>query len=290
MQNINEAVTAYWATLKAENLRPVEAKPEAETNGCPVCGGTGWFTLDVHYTDALFGKPQRCTNPQCKAANDLADRALRNYELPKSYRKLTFAGWKSLPDELKKGKHAAYHAALAFVKHPQHMVNLRAACEKKVKDWETFADDERNSLVFHGPMGVGKTGFCAAVMNALSARGYRGILYRRTSDLLQDLQDAYEDKDKAAEARELSFAQRLGRYKNASILILDEWNVEKRSEFRLQCMEDIVRFRHGHELPTLVTTNLTKEESYTHWSERTADVLAEMAHWVPVGGERLRKG
>ena len=290
MQNINEAVTQYWATLKAENPRPVEAKPEAETNGCPVCGGIGWFVWDVPSSDPRFGKSQRCTNPQCKAANDLADRTLRNYELPKSYRKLTFAGWKSLPDELKKGKHAAYHAALAFVKHPQHMVNLRAACEKKVIGWETLADDERNSLVFHGPMGVGKTGFCAAVMNALSARGYRGILYRRTSDLLQDLQDAYEDKDKATEAREMSFAQRLGRYQQASILILDEWNVEKRSEFRLQCMEDIVRFRHGHELPTLVTTNLSKDESYTHWSERTADVLAEMAHWVPVGGERLRKG
>ena len=292
MERINDAVTEYWAALKAEmaNAPVVKAAPTVEADVCPICFGRGWFTADVRYDDARFGKPQRCTNPQCKAANEVADRALKNYELPKSYRKLTFAGWKSLPDALKKGKYAAYHAALAFAKHPQHLVNLRAVCENKLPGWEALSDDERNSLVFHGPMGMGKTGFCASIMNYLSGRGYAGILYRRASDMLQDLQDAFEDKDKASEARELSFAQRLGRYKNATILILDEWNVEKRSEFRLQCMEDVIRFRHGHELPTLITTNLTKDESYTHWSERTADVLAEMAHWVPVGGTKLRKG
>lgn len=292
MQGINEAMVRYWEQLKAENaaLKAEEPAPEVKKNTCAICGGTGWFTYDVRYDDPRFGKPQRCTNPQCEAANAAADRALRNYELPKNYRRLTFGAWDALLPEVKIGKWEAYFAALAFVEQPKHYVNLREAYRGKLQGWEDAPDVPKNSLVFYGPMGVGKTGFCAAIMNALSQQGYTGILYRRTSDLIEDLQGAYDDRGQADASGEMSLTQRMARYKSARILILDEWRLVKRTDFVLQKMEDIIRFRHGNELPTLITTNITKDESYTHWTEQAADVLAEMAHWVPVDYPKLRGG
>ncbi len=287
MQNINQAMVAYWENLKKENAeqRVNQPEPDVKKNSCRICGGSGWFTYDVRFDDPLFGKPQRCTNPQCEAANAAADRALKNYELPKIYRRLTFGAWEALPDELKAGKWQAYFAALAFVEQPEHWVNLREAYRDRLQGWEAAADVAKNSLVFYGPMGVGKTGWIAAIMNALSQKGYTGILYRRTSDALQDLQDAFDDN-----SSEMSLAQRMGKYQKARVLVLDEFEVENNSKFRLQSIEDIIRYRHGHEMPTLLTTNMTKDESYEKWTGRTADVLAEMAHWVPVDYPKLRGG
>lgn len=291
MINLQTKLQQEYERLFGEIDFNAELPIEEPVYACNVCYDRGWFIFDVPQGHALFGKAQDCDNPDCAAGQERIARRMKNYDMPKRYRELTFERWEALPDEQKKGKFAAYFAALAFVEQPEHMVKLSSVLKaQRINKWEEFSDEAKNSLVFYGPMGVGKTGLCAAVMNRLSAQGYQGILYRRTSDLMQDLQDAFNDKDKASEAGEMSFLARIGRYKNAKILMLDEWNIENVTDFRRQSMEDIIRHRHGRDLPTLITTNLTKEQAYTHWSERTADVLAEMAHWVPVGGVKLRKG
>lgn len=256
---------------------------------CPICHGAGWFTYDVPIDDPRFGKPQKCTNPGCSKANQLADQRLVNYDLPASYRRLTFESFAALPEHYREGKMAAFHAAVMFATDPFQNVGLRQACERKLPGWSKMSDTLKNSIVFYGPMGNGKTGLVAAIMNAMSRQGVTGILYRRTSDLLQDLMDGFNDREKAADAREKSFTQRIAQYQKASILILDEWNIVNPSAFKLQSMEDILRYRHGNLLPTLMTTNLTKEQSYQEWGERTADVVAEMAHFVPMDGKKLRQ-
>lgn len=255
---------------------------------CPICQGAGWFVYTVAIDDPLFGKPQKCTNPGCDKANRLAEQRLVNYDLPASYRRLSFDTWKAIPQTYRSGKTAAYLAAVEFVNHPQHYVNMRETCQGKVRDWEKLPEQYKNSLVLYGPMGTGKTGLVACIMTALSRTGYTGILYRRTSDLFIDLQSAYNDRDKADDVREKTYDQRLAQYQKATILILDEWGINNMSDFKKQAMEDIIRYRHGHELPTLITTNMSREESYKRWSEQTADVLAEMAHWILLEGAKLR--
>lgn len=278
----------YWAGLRDEIAAKARIVPDdPQRSVCPICGGIGWFTYsNVPVGHPLFGKPQCCTNPQCEAGQARAERALKNYELPKNYRKLTFAGWEALPDELKEGKWAAYLAARAFAQHPQHWVNLRETYRDILDIWQNAPDVAKNSLVFYGPMGVGKTGFVAAIMNEGSQKGETGILYRRTSDLIEDLQAAFDDRE--SEQGEMSLARRMGRYKTARVLILDEWNLKKYTDFALQKMEDIIRYRHGNEMPTLITTNLTPDAFADNWTERTVDVLFEMAHCIPVDTPKLR--
>ena len=48
--------------------------------------------------------------------------------------------------------------------------------------------------------------------------------------------------------------------KECPYLILDDFGVEKRSEWVIEQLEDIFNWRADHNLPLLVTTNLSDEE------------------------------
>lgn len=293
MQRISELtplsreLEKYWASV--EKNGPVEIPEVLSADKCPDCGGAGFYTLDVPTSDPLFGKAQRCTNPDCAAAQEAVKRQIRNYGLKKAYLNLTFETWrKQVPATARPGKELAFHAACLFAEMPDHEMS-RDVIAQRANHWFDGPDTVKNSLALFGPVGVGKTGLVAAIMNMLSRKRQAGVMFRRTSDLILDLQGAYDDHEKAKEADERSITERISQYQRAGVLILDEWRMQKMTEPRLQWMEDIIRYRHGNRLPTVITTNLDENSIYNHWTEQTADVALEMAHWIPMGGEALRQ-
>jgi DNA replication protein DnaC len=282
---LDPAMMAYWQRLAAEATARVDEPTEEERfseSVCPACHGFGFYTLSLPVGHPQFGKAQRCTNPDCPAAQENTRRAIRNYDLPEAYRELDFSTWqRRVQGGARQGKRIAFEAAVLFATSNPHQVSLAEALEKA--GYQPEADSLKSSLAFYGPVGTGKTGLAAAIMNTLVRAGKQS-LYRRTSDLFLDLQDAFNDND-----TESSFAERLQKYQHANVLVLDEWRVAKQTDARLQWMEDIIRYRHGHRLPTVITTNLDPDSIYSHWTEQTADVSLEMAHWIEVGGEKLRR-
>lgn len=287
--SLGEKLAKLWDDIQSRGLvESVDVPIQFSYERCPDCQGMGYFRVDVPVGDPRFGKLQRCTNPDCSAAQEIARRALRNYELPREYQGYCFETWESIPIQAQIGKLIAFQAAALFAEHPAHEVNGNEAA--RLAGYGSEGEGViKNSLAFFGEPGVGKTGLVASIMNEISRRRRVDILYRRTSDLFLDLQSAFDDKEKAEAANELSFSQRIQRYKQAGVLVLDEWRMQKQTEPRLQWMEDIVRYRHGNRLPTLFTTNLDPESIYDHWKPQTADVALEMAHWIEVKGEKLRQ-
>lgn len=284
---MTDVLRKYWDSV--DSKRAVEQPESLSPDECPICGGAGFFTAsNAPVGHPLFGKPQRCTNPDCKAAQDAAKRALINYALPEKYQKLTFEKFeREIPAEAKLGKLIAFHAAVLFATEPDHLVSRDEAAKRAGYVFDP-PDKVRNSLAFYGVPGMGKTGLAAAIMNRLVTSKV-DVLYRRTSDLFIDLQGAYDNRDKADDAHEVSFAQRIERYRSAGVLVLDEWRMQKQTEPRLQWMEDIVRYRHGHRLPTIFTTNETPDSIYSHWGEQTAEAALEMALWIEMKGTKLRE-
>lgn len=279
----------YWDQLEAAG---VIGSTEAVEEKCPDCGGMGYYREEVPIEHPHFGKLLRCLNPDCAAAQEIAKRVLRSFALPDEYQKLTFTRWESeIPPDAKVGKMIAFHAARLFAMHPDHEVSGHEAA--RLAGYEIDGEDSvRNSLAFFGEPGVSKTGLVASIMNEISAKQRSKrieIVYRRTSDLFIDLQGAFDDREQADAANEIGFTQRIQRYQQADLLVLDEWRMQKMTAPRLQWMEDIVRYRHGHRLPTLFTTNETPESIYAHWGDQTADVALEMAHWIEVKGTKLRR-
>jgi hypothetical protein len=57
---------------------------------------------------------------------------------------------------------------------------------------------------------------------------------------------------------------------------------------RVSILEEVVRYRDGHQQPTLFTTNWDLPTFLDRWGMQIGDIVAK-AHWIKIGGLKLRK-
>lgn len=282
----SEQRAVYSAEFKHARayLEEQEELRQAQAVECLTCDGRGVVVgSNLPIDHPKFGKFLPC--PDCEAGQRRIDRAwearLTNSGLPAHYQVLTFQSWDDLPEELRGDKWIAREIAARFVTSPEHYTVLGDVYDEfdisHSGVWALYKP--RNSLVFFGPLGVGKTGLAAAIFNAMLAGG-KNVLYVRAHDMIADVR-----KDEFQEGEEGGRVIRA--IQEAAILMIDEANMQKYSPYSRQVMENVLRYRHGHRLPTVVTTNLDREGFLDAWGDR-CEVLAEMAHWVPVLGVKLR--
>lgn len=278
LEELNPRLKREMARLQAEGVIP-----EPPHYGCEVCEDRGVISYAVPFGHDLFGKLYPC--PSCQRGYDLLVRQWRNRlanaGLPTSYQGLTFDTWQALPEALKEGKRLAFHAAMLFVAGAGHYVSIAQAYKLSKRQWKG-ADVLRNSLVLQGPVGTGKTGLAAAIINALLGQ-MQPVLYVRVQDFIMSVQARYGAGDEKPTADDV-----IDELRKAPVVVLDEFNLVTKSDNREEIMEKVVRYRHGQSLPTIITCNHTQEQLRAQWGERTASVLLAMAHWIPMGGEPIR--
>jgi len=256
-----------------------------DTSACSGCNGYGWIRYDVPLGHGWFGKMFPC--PDCERGQAIEIQRYTNLltyaELPASYQQFSFMTWEQyLTDAQRDGKHAAYMAAVRFCQNERHFVNLAEIYDILGMTWERDRVTRvKNSLVFYGEYGTGKTGLCAAIVNELLLQGKRS-LYIRCRDMLREIQSRYR-KDVEPSADDM-----LRKFQRAPILFIDEFNIGNLSDDRMEIIEDVMRYRYGNQLPTIMTCNINQQMFYNQWGGRTGDVVIAMAHWIEVGGVRLR--
>lgn len=284
-----EAIAHYEAELKKrwETINPqiAQSLPERPPVQCDGCNDLGLIRYDVPTDDPRFGKMFAC--PDCRKGQDTelqrTHNRIRTAELPDKYQRLTFETWDALPDYETHNKMLGYLAAKEFVQNPGHMVNLYDLYVQIEKPWEDWRDNRpKNSLVFWGDLGTGKTGLAAAIMNKLIEQGTTP-LYIRARDLIREVQRRY-GKDVEPSADDI-----LRKFQLAPVLMIDEFTVENATSDRLEIIEDVIRFRYGRQLPTIITTNHDQISFEDKWGGRTSDPIKAMAHWIHVGLPALRK-
>ncbi|MBZ0286252.1 MAG: ATP-binding protein [Anaerolineae bacterium] len=283
---INEAAMTYDAP-------PVQ---------CEVCQDRGFYTLDVPFQDERFGKTFECEAPNCEAAARLRQARYAKLatlsQLPEEYRQWTFANWQEPyhqgHGELLTGKWLGFGAAAAFTVNRKNSHYFTLAQAYKWVQADTPADTPdtpKNSLVLQGAPGTGKTSLAACVVNALLADQV-AVVYTRVSDVLAAVKERFSRQQEADYVFDYGNSADAVKdiFKKAPVLVLDEFNLSKYSDFDRQCMEDIVRFRMAGGLPLVATCNITFDEFQdpTHWDYRTGHAVQGMAHWVTVGGAELR--
>lgn len=273
--------------------QPVEAQFQCST--CQDLGVLRYGKADGvnDYTHPLFGKMYPC--PDCETGQQMLvrqwERQLKFAGVPDLYQDLTFQSWGKLPTKARVGKGLAHATALLFIQTPEHKVSLATAFEMCGQPYETL-DRVRNSLLFRGPPGVGKTGMAAAIVNELLAQK-KAALYMRTYDLLEAIKKSFdrEKKERQQDGEQIlaSTSQPIvDTVKRAAVLVLDEFNVSKIGDWRQEVIEDIVRYRHGNRMPTIFTCNADDDELERQWGQRTTAVLFAMAHRIKMGGPVLR--
>lgn len=274
--NLQQAIQAIqegeWAP------QPVTLAYECAT--CEDLGQIRYAVDDIKHP--LFGKMFPC--PDCAKGQQLIAREIEKRlsaaQLPAQYKKLTFETWMEIPETYRVGKGLAYACAKLFAENPDHEVNMKAAYQMCNRVYPG-GSNVRRSLILQGEPGLGKTGLVSAIIREMLINK-QPVLYIRVQDLLEAVKDSF---DKPGDD---STEKVLDTVKKFPTLVLDEFNMIKVSEWRQEIMENVIRYRHGNNLPTVFTCNAAPDELERQWGLRTISVLGEMAHFVQLGGKVLR--
>jgi DNA replication protein DnaC len=297
--SLGEAIAKFVPVGRlAERLKSHDPLFDVPVYDCSTCQDIGYIQPNVPYTHPDFGKLEPCLDCERGLENYQArnQALLRRAGMPGKYGRLTFDSLLDLVGEYTRkneswnGKRLAYQAAMQFVATaPTHMVSLQDATERAGGQWFTGQNDAiRPGLILSGPMGVGKTGLMAAIVNALKDQGGRP-LYLNTAKYLEYLNGRYFDKDEYGNQAKPTPEEVKQQAMTAPVLALDELiKGGQPSDSKLRHMEDIFEHRKACELPTIVTCNQSPDQIKQFWGPIVCDRLLELCHFIPVGGEVLR--
>ena len=266
---------------------------------CWTCDDRGFVTPNVPVGDPRHGQPELCPK-NCAAAQalrrDHQQRVHTLMRLPAEYQGCTLESFYALVQAspaLWTEKRLAYEAAVAFVQaaiddfYVDFAEIARRAGGKGEPDW-------RNCLIFSGDYGVGKTGLLASIGNAVTPLGVTA-LYIRAMSGLKAIQDRYShdwrDNPPDDPFGNVESGNIVDQLSSVPLLLLDEFDLPnlKLDGDKADKMQHIIRMRHSRRLATVITTNLrTLKDIGLRWGEPTAQVLGQMAHFIPVGGIALR--
>lgn len=150
-------------------------------------------------------------------------------------------------------------------------------CKEYVIHFKQNLKNRKNGLVLFGETGVGKSFFAACVGNALLDYGFT-VLATTLPRLSADV--------KFGELNE-----QLHKLKQYQALIIDDWGIERKTEYMDEFMQTIVDERYRQGLPIILTTNRNRDQIIypaDAAERRILSRLAEMADFVPVKGEDRR--
>lgn len=155
---------------------------------------------------------------------------------------------------------------------------LMQAARKYAEDFQNHLRDGMG-LLFHGPVGTGKTFLAGCIANAVMAKGYKV----KMTNFATVADEMWAVPDKAA------YIADLAKY---PLLILDDLGVERKSEYMQEMVYKIVNARYVAGAPVIVTTNLTPAE-LTKTADigyrRTYDRLLEKCLPIEVNGRSRRR-
>ncbi len=277
-----------------------DEQPEAPV--CPTCGNAGFVLALTGYTPE--GVPIKntlaCPAKACPAA---AEQRKSRYQLliqrsrmPAEYAALTFEAWENLianHRDYMAGKWDAYGAARAFVaaRHSGFWFGLGDAARAVGLPFDPrFEAGDKNSLVFSGVNGVGKTSLAASIVRALLDDEIPAM-YVRVADFLAAVKERFDRRDSYEFDYGDSDQQIIRTFQDAPVLVWDEFGLKQYTEWRLDTVEQVIRHRYSHQLPTIFTTNLSYEglASDACWQKQIGHAVHGMAHWFEMGGKELRR-
>ena len=137
------------------------------------------------------------------------------------------------------------------------------------------------SVILHGPVGVGKT-FIAQALGHHACRHGHTTVFTKTSRLLADLAGGHADR---------TWTTRLHRWARPTLLILDDFAMRDFTPTQADDLYELITERAGHSL--VLTANRRPEDWYPLFpnpvvAESVLDRLINTAHHIPMNGRSYR--
>lgn len=157
---------------------------------------------------------------------------------------------------------------------------LTDVCKKFVDRWPEMLENGMG-LLLYGNVGSGKTFFAGCVCNALLEKQVRvcATSFPRVLNALQNLMDRQKALD------------RLARYQ---CILLDDFGVERGTEYAQEQLFAVVDARYRAKRPTVITTNLTLQQLENPENMAYSRIFDRVLEMCPVrlcvSGPSRRKG
>ena len=148
-----------------------------------------------------------------------------------------------------------------------------------VEQWEQI-EDGNHGLILWGSVGTGKSYLAGCIANALMEKEI-SVCMTNFALILNDLAASFKDRN-----------EYISRLCSFPLLILDDFGMERGTEYGLEQVYNVVDSRYRSRKPLIVTTNLTLEELQNPEDTphaRIYDRLIEMCTPVRITGENFRK-
>jgi DNA replication protein DnaC len=141
--------------------------------------------------------------------------------------------------------------------------------------------DAGESVVLHGPVGVGKSMIAQALGHAACRRGH-SVVFAKTSRLLADLAGGHADR---------SWESRLRRWARPALLICDDFAMRQFSATQADDLYELITERAGRSL--VITANRAAGDWYSLFpnpvvAESILDRVVNGAHHVAMPGRSYR--
>jgi DNA replication protein DnaC len=128
--------------------------------------------------------------------------------------------------------------------------------------------DEGTGMIFAGPPGTGKTHMGCAIINETIALGFRGM-YTTGLAMKQAVQETYNDKSAGDRTSAVNS------FIHPNLLVVDEIDLLHASEDAQLILWEVISGRYNEVKPTIIISNLTKQELTEQLGGRIIDRLAE---------------
>lgn len=123
----------------------------------------------------------------------------------------------------------------------------RASLEAAFQAASSFAESPEGWLILTGDTGVGKTHLAVAIAARQIERGQR-VIFSFVPDLMDYLRDTFDPESPVRYDRVFE------EIKTAPLLVLDDFGKERRSEWAVEKLYQIIVHRHNVRLPTVITS------------------------------------
>jgi DNA replication protein DnaC len=230
------------------------------TEACPLCGGTGWQTIER-------GKEREVVRCECRV-KDRGERLLAAAHIPQRYEHCDLGNFQCDPDD---GSQKSIREA-------------RFLAGRFVEEYPT----DKTGLLFVGSVGVGKTHLAVGIMKALIREKGIHCLFCDYRELLKSIQNSYNPTVQATEMEILRPVF------DAEVLVLDELGAVRSTEWVFDTVNYVLNSRYNDNKTTIITTNFPdkpEQESAADDNPRSYSAADRAARRETLGdriGERMR--
>lgn len=268
-----DVLKSYIKSVGADEEPEMKDGDYIDRHGLMVCGKCGYRkqkAIELPFSDESV--IVRCI---CKCEGEEITRRAEQEQNQKEMERIGRLKNASLMD----GKYEAARFSV-YEKDADNEKALKVAKNYVLHFEKMFADNQ--GIIFHGPVGTGKTFTAACIANELLDKGIPVVMTSFVK-ILQEIQKP--DADEGAYLATLN---------RAKLLIIDDLGTERDTDYALEKVYNVVDSRVRTAKPVILTTNLswdelTQEQDIRY--RRIFDRILEVCYpvYVPGRSRRIRK-